>query len=58
MPKLKQNGMGSPQDPYQTLILACSLAGQERGRDKQAPHPEPYQATCPQHGGVLTLSPC
>ncbi|CAI9581971.1 unnamed protein product, partial [Staurois parvus] len=49
----KKMAWGSPQNPYQTLVRSCSLAGQERGGKRVPPPPEPYQATCPQHGGVL-----
>ncbi|CAI9591097.1 unnamed protein product [Staurois parvus] len=66
--KIKKMAWGPPKIHTRPLYRACSLAGQERGGDKQAPTPpEPYQATCPQHGGVLwgrgappqsTLSPC
>ncbi|CAI9582504.1 unnamed protein product [Staurois parvus] len=43
--------MEPPQNPYQTLIQACSLAGQERGGESSPPNLQ-YQATYLQHGGI------
>ncbi|PIO11717.1 hypothetical protein AB205_0176330 [Aquarana catesbeiana] len=61
-PYAEKSAWGSPQNPYQTLIRARSPAGQERGWGRaNAPPPEPYQAACPQHGGVGALGrgePC
>ncbi|CAI9607000.1 unnamed protein product [Staurois parvus] len=69
--KGKKNNVGFPlksiPDPYPSMQPSRSGKGGGDQRAPPPPPPESYQATCPQHGGVLwgrglnpqsTLSPC